>query len=103
MFWITLKERSKGESKNASALKEIAMTPTSFWINKKKKINEDPLLQPATQTSATGFGNEQISDTQPKIRELTETTAYRILQPHQQALIKNFLKKPYLSKLINFI
>ena len=61
------------------------------YPKQRKKINEYPLPQPAAQTSATGFGNEQISDTKPKTRELTETTAYRILQPHQQALIKNFL------------
>ena len=65
------------------------------YSKQRKKINEDPLSQPAAQTSATSFGNEQISDTQPKIRELTETTAYRILQPHQQALIKNFLDKAF--------
>jgi len=65
------------------------------YPKQKKKINEDPLPQSAAQTSATGFGNEQISDTEPKIRELTETTAYRILQPHRQALIKNFLDKAF--------
>ena len=56
----------------------------SYFVypKQKKKINEDPLPQSAAQTSATGFGNEKISDTQPKIRELTETTAYRILQSH---------------------
>ena len=63
------------------------------YPKQKKKINEDPFPQSAAQTSATGFGNEHISDTQPKIRELNETAAYRILQPHQQAFIKNFLDK----------
>ena len=53
------------------------------YPKQRKKINEHPLPQPATETSATGFDNEQISDTQPKTRELTETIAYRILQPHQ--------------------
>ena len=70
------------------------MTPTSF-IQNREKINEHPLPQPAAQTSATGFGNKQISHTQPKMMELTETTAYKILQPHQQALIKNFLDKAF--------
>ena len=65
------------------------------YPKQKKKINEHPLSQPAAQTSATGFGNKQISHTQPKARELTESTAYRILQPHQQALIKNFLDKAF--------
>ena len=58
----------------------------SYFVypKQKKKINEDPLPQPAAQTSSTSFSNEQISDTQSKIRELTESTAYRILQPHQK-------------------
>ena len=64
------------------------------YPKQKKKINEDP-PQPAAQTSATGFGDKDISPTHPKTRELTETKAYRILQPHQQALIKNFLDKSF--------
>ena len=80
-----VKERKRAERDRADS--------DFIYPKQKKKINEDSLPQPAAQTSATGFGNEQILDTQLKIRELTETTAYKILQPHQQALIKNFLDK----------
>ena len=65
------------------------------YPKQKKKINEHPLPQPAAQSSAAGFGDKEISPTQPKTRELTETTAYRILQPYQQAIIKNFLDKAF--------
>jgi len=65
------------------------------YPKQKKKNNEHPLPQPAAQTSAAGFGDKDISPTHPKMRELTETKAYRILQPHQQALIKNFLDKSF--------
>ena len=65
------------------------------YPKQKKKINEHPLPPPAAVSSAAGFGDKEISSTEPKSTELTETTSYRILQPHQQALIKNFFDKSY--------
>ena len=65
------------------------------YPKQKKKINEHPLPQPVALSSDAGFGDKEITPTHPKTRELTETKAYRILQPHQQALIKNFLDKSF--------
>ena len=49
------------------------------YPKQKKKKNEHPLPQPAAVSSATGFGDKEISSTEPKSRELTETREYRIL------------------------
>jgi len=62
------------------------------YPKQKKKKNENPLPQPAAASSTAGFGDKEISSTS---RELTETTSYRILQPHQQDLIKKFFDKSY--------